>query len=162
MLAPENITTAAAANLPAGNLKVEKVCRSCRRNRQGAAVVEFAIVAPVFITLVLGMIEVGRGVMVQQVLTNASREGARFGVLDGATGADVTTKVKDYITRANINSAAATVTVNPSDPSSAPYGGQVQVTVSIPYASVSWVPVPRFLASQPLSASSSMRRESVQ
>ncbi len=38
---------------------------------------EFAVVAPVFLLLVFGMIEYGRMVMVQQVITNASREGAR-------------------------------------------------------------------------------------
>ena len=60
---------------------LEKVCRSDRRKKRGAAVVEFAIVAPLFILLVFGMIEFGRMVMVQQVLTNASREGARLAVL---------------------------------------------------------------------------------
>ncbi len=61
-------------NEPILNLKVENLCRSCRRNRRGAAAVEFAIVAPVFFLLVFGMIEYGRMVMVQQVITNASRE----------------------------------------------------------------------------------------
>ena len=36
----------------AGSPKVEKLCRLCRKNRRGAAVVEFAIVAPVFFLLV--------------------------------------------------------------------------------------------------------------
>ncbi len=44
--------------------------------------VEFAIVAPIFFLLIFGMIEFGRVVMVQQLLTNASREGARLGVLN--------------------------------------------------------------------------------
>ncbi len=50
---------------------------------------EFAVVAPVFLLLVFGMIEYGRMVMVQQVITNASREGARVAVLDGSTAVDV-------------------------------------------------------------------------
>ena len=48
-----------------------------------------ALVAPVFLLMVLGMLEIGRVLMVQQILTNASREGARRAVLDGATAADV-------------------------------------------------------------------------
>ncbi len=62
-------------NLSKGNLMVENFFRSCRRNRRGTAAVEFALVAPVFFLLVFGMIEYGRMVMVQQVITNASREG---------------------------------------------------------------------------------------
>ena len=58
---------------------------SNRKTRRAAAVVEFAVVAPVLFLLVFGMIEFGRMVMVQQVLTNASREGARVGILDGST-----------------------------------------------------------------------------
>ncbi len=46
---------------------------------------EFAVVAPLFLVFVFGMIEYGRMVMVQQVITNASREGARRAVLDGAS-----------------------------------------------------------------------------
>ena len=42
------------------------------------------MVAPVLFLIVFGMIEFGRMVMVQQVITNASREGARVAVLDGA------------------------------------------------------------------------------
>src|SRR6266581_3486012 len=86
-----------SGNGPWEALKVEKVCRTCRRNRWGAAAVEFAVVAPVFFLMVFGMIEYGRMVMVQQVITNASREGARVGVLDGATTADVTTAVNNYL-----------------------------------------------------------------
>ena len=67
-------------------------------NRCGAAAVEFAIVAPVFFLLVIGMIEVGRAMMVQQVLINASRVGARQAVTAGATSSAVQTAVKDYAT----------------------------------------------------------------
>ena len=39
-----------------------------RRDRRGSSVVEFALVAPVFFLLMIGIIEVGRALMVQQVL----------------------------------------------------------------------------------------------
>jgi len=129
-------------------------------NRCGAAVVEFAVVAPVFFLLIFGMIEYGRLVMVQQVLTNASREGARVGVLDGSTSADVTTAVNNYLTSARINSATVTITPNP--PSSAGYGAPVTVAISIPFSQVSWLPSPMFLGGTTMRATSVMRRESVQ
>jgi len=144
---------------PSG-LKVEKLCRSCRRNRRGAAVVEFAFVSPVLFLLIFGMIEYGRMVMVQQVITNAAREGARKGVLDGSTNSDVTTVVSNYLTSASIS--GATTTVTPTNPSNATYGGTVTVTVSVPYSSVSWLPHNFWLVSKKLTATSVMRRETVQ
>jgi Flp pilus assembly protein TadG len=149
--------TAGLKGASAGS-KLEKVCRLCRKNRRGAAVVEFAIVAPVFFLLVFGMIEYGRMVMVQQVLTNASREGARYAVIQSTNDTTaVQTKVRDYLTSARLNAAASTVTVDwPASGSDA-----TTVTVSIPFGQVSWLPSPMFLSSTtPLEATSVMRRES--
>jgi Flp pilus assembly protein TadG len=153
-----NAVPASPVNRCAG--KLEKLCRKCRTSRRGAAVVEFAVVAPLFITLVFGMIEYGRMVMVQQMLTNAAREGARVGVLDGATTAAVQSSVTTYLSNASIS--GSTVTVSPSPPSSAGYGDPVTVTVTIPFASVSWIPAPMFLSGKTLTAKSVMRRETVE
>lgn len=60
-----------------------------QRARRGAAVTEFAVVAPIMILLKMGMIEIGRMVMVKQVMVIASREGARLGALPGTSNADV-------------------------------------------------------------------------
>ena len=120
-------------NLGNSEVKLEKVCQICRKQRRGAAAVEFAIVAPVFFLLVFGMIEYGRMVMVQQVLTNASREGARVGVLDPPTGQMslpiVTSTVNNYLTSAGIT--GATITTVPSEPSTATYGQSVTVKVTV-------------------------------
>ena len=140
--------------------KLEKVCRLCRRNRRGAAVVEFAVVAPLFFLLVFGMIEFGRMVMVQQVITNASREGARVAVLDGATTGEVATAVENYVASASLEGAEVSVTPDP--PSSAGYGEPVTVVVSIPFDQVSWLPSPMFLGGSTMSATTVMRRETVQ
>ncbi len=121
---------------------------------------EFAVVAPVLFLLIFGMIEFGRMVMVQQVLTNASREGARIAVLDGATTSDATTAVQNYLAGASVS--GATVTVTPNPPSSAGYGEPVTVTVSVGFDQVSWLPAPMFLGGRQLTASSVMRRETVQ
>ncbi len=147
-------------------VNLENVYGMCRRRRRGAAAVEFAIVAPIFFLLVLGMIEIGRMVMVQQIITNASREGARVGVLDpstagGTTRQDVLDKVNGYLAAANIQ--GATITITPSEPSSATYGQPVTVTVSVPTSAISWIPRPIYAhAGSQLSASTVMRRETVQ
>jgi Flp pilus assembly protein TadG len=123
--------------------------------------VEFAIVAPVFFVMVLGMVEFGRMVMVQQVLTNASREGARVAVLDGATSQDVIDKVRGYLTAAHL--PAVDPGISPNPPSSANYGDPVTVTVQVSFSQVSWLPTPIFVSgSTQLTASTVMRRETVQ
>ena len=144
----------------ADRLKLERLSRLCRRDRRGTAVVEFALVAPILFLLVFGMIEYGRLVMVQQVLTNASREGAREGVLDGTTTADVQASVNNYLASATVT--GATVTVTPSPPNSAGYGAPVTVTVSVPFNQVSWLPSPIFLGGSVMTATTVMRRETTQ
>ncbi len=66
--------------------------------RTGAAVVEFAVVAPLLFMLTLGLMEVSRMVMVKQLLINASREGARLAVLPGATSDEVLALVSHELT----------------------------------------------------------------
>ena len=150
-----------AQNTPGNGVKLERVSRLCRKRRRGAAAVEFAFVAPVFFLLVLGMIEFGRMVMVQQVITNGSREGARVAVLDGTTGAEVQAVVEGYLSTANV--PGATITVDPTEPSTAGYGAPVTVTVSVPFSEVSWLPTPMLMGGDTeLTAATVMRRETVQ
>ena len=125
-------------------------------NRCGAAAVEFAIVAPVFFLLVIGMIEVGRAMMVQQVLINASRVGARQAVMAGATSSAVQTAVVDYAKSVAVPSVSVSVT---PDPAAAKSGDTVTVTTSVGYNSVSWLASPWFLGGKTLTSTSKMRKE---
>ena len=52
-----------------------------RRRHHGVAVVEFALILPVFLLLVLGVVELSVMFHDQAVITNASREAARAGVV---------------------------------------------------------------------------------
>jgi Flp pilus assembly protein TadG len=128
------------------------------RRRRGAATVEFAVIAPVFFTLVFGMIEFGRMLMVEQVLTNAAREGARTAVLSGSSNSAVNTKIQTYLTGGSVNANAATISVTPTL-ASAKTGDTVTVQVSIPYSSVSWLPAPWFLGNAILRGQAVMRHE---
>lgn len=133
---------------------------SISRARRGVATVEFAVVAPVFFVLVLGVIEFTRAMMVEELLTNAAHEGARAGVLDNSQVSDVTSAVNNYLSAAGVS--GATTTVSPSPPSSAAYNQSVTVNVQISYSSVSWLPVPHFLGGTTLKAGAIMRRETAQ
>lgn len=51
------------------------------KGQRGAAAIEFAIVLPVLVLLLFGTTEFGLLLYNQQVITNASREGARAGIV---------------------------------------------------------------------------------
>lgn len=56
-----------------------------RRNKpRGQAMVEFAIIFPIFILLMVGMFDLGRVVWVNNTLATAAREGARYAIVHGA------------------------------------------------------------------------------
>ncbi len=63
---------------------------------RGAAVVEMAVVTPLLLTLLFGVIEFGNSFMFRQILTNAAREGARTSAIQ-ATASDsaIRTAVRD-------------------------------------------------------------------
>ena len=124
--------------------------------RRGAAAVEFAVVLPLLMFFTLGIIEYGRLVMVQQILSGASREGVRLAVADTATTSQVASQVNSYLASARVPNAS--VTVSPSPPSSAADGTPVTVTVSIPFSQVAWLP-PLFNLGTTLQSTSVMRRD---
>jgi len=52
------------------------------REDSGQALVEFALVVPIFLFLLLGIVEFARAWNIYEVLTDAGREGARNAVVD--------------------------------------------------------------------------------
>jgi Flp pilus assembly protein TadG len=124
--------------------------------RRGAAAAEFAIVAPVFFLMVIGFIEFGRALMVQQVLINASRVGARQATTSGATTAQVQAAVQAYTSGVTVNGVVVTVT---PEPSTAVAGSTITVNASVAFSSVSWMKSAWFLGGKTLKASSQMRKE---
>ena len=59
--------------------------------------VEMAVCFPVFMLMLLGIIEFGRGLMVSQLLTSAAREGCRSAVIDGATDTSVEAEISTQV-----------------------------------------------------------------
>ena len=69
------------------------------KNQKGAAVVEFALIAVLLFWLLFGIIEFSICLYDKQMITNASREGARYGILADSpkkTIPEIKQKVKDY------------------------------------------------------------------
>jgi Flp pilus assembly protein TadG len=130
-----------------------------RRNhgcRKGAAVVEFAVISPLLILVLLGMIECGRMVMVQQALTTAVREGARAASMRGSSGA-AKDAVEEFLVGAGVRGSRVAVKLGSNGITA--HGQPITVTVSVPFAKVSWLPSPFFMKSAMMSSTATMRRE---
>jgi Flp pilus assembly protein TadG len=126
------------------------------QSRRGVATVEFAIIAPLFFLLVLGCIEFSRALMVQQILTNASRTGAREAITLAGSESSAIEAASNFASGASVGGINVNVTPNPA---TAPSGEMISVTVTVPYDNVTWLPAPWFLGGRVLSATSVMRKE---
>ena len=98
---------------------------------KGAAVVELAVVLPLLLTLVFGIIEFGWVFMVRETLVNASREGCRVAILQGSTQQDVMNQVAASMAGPGLTNYFVEIT------NSTPTNPNETVTVLIPYADVS-------------------------
>lgn len=80
------------------------------RDDEGAAAVEFALVLPLLVLLVFGIIDFGRLYYEQITLTDAAREGVRVLALQG-TVADATTAVQDAASDTGVTVQTSSSTV---------------------------------------------------
>lgn len=106
------------------------------RSESGASAVEFALLLPVLMMVLFGIIEFGMALYRQSILTNASREGARLGIVLSVppiTNAAVDAKIDAYLTAAGIN--PGTVTRN-TPVLTGGTGSNVTVTLTLPYTYV--------------------------
>jgi Flp pilus assembly protein TadG len=85
-----------------------------RLNERGAVAAEFALLLPVFMIILFGTIEFGMIMYSRELITNASREGARAGIIQVSpkpTAGTITTIATTYLTGTGINLADVTIAV---------------------------------------------------
>lgn len=101
------------------------------RGEAGQAAVELALVLPVLLILLVGMIECARAWNMYQVLTDAAREGARTAILASPLVDDdsVRSVIAGALRRGALDPALATVELSGTD---APSGSATRVEVRYP------------------------------
>jgi len=102
------------------------------RCQRGSATLEFALTAPLLLAVLFGIGDFGVAMTKQEVLTNAAREGARYGIVlqtPRRTTSQIQTVVENYLTSAHITSGY-TVTIPAA---CANTGDNLSVSVSYPY-----------------------------
>ncbi len=65
--------------------------------RRGASVVELVLVIPIFLTVVCGVVEFGRAMMIGQLVTNAARLGAKQATQSGIDPEAIGASVRQYL-----------------------------------------------------------------
>jgi len=101
--------------------------RLLARRERGQSLVEFALILPFILTLLLGVVELGNGLNSYVTIVDAARDGARLGSRGSTvTAADITAAVNRDVER--LSGAGPTVTVtNPT------VGGLTAVKVKVCY-----------------------------
>ena len=122
-----------------------------RFNNNGQALVEFAIILPLLMLLVFGIIEFGRFLYLKNSVTNAAREGARLAAVTKPY--DAATVTNYVISLPDMNNATVTA------PATASFGNPVVVIVSKPFRSVVPDIIPQFKNLTSIRASATMRYE---
>ena len=109
------------------------------RSEQGAELIEFALILPLLMFIILGLVDFGFMFQRFEVVTNAAREGARMAVLPGYKTADVTARVQAYVATGGVATTSTNPMVAVTDVTIPTGGGptlqgkRVQVTYSSPY-----------------------------
>jgi len=144
--------------------------RSSGSRRQGAALVEAALVLPIFFMVVLGIVEFGRAFMICQLLQNAAREGCRKAVTGSYTRTQIINDIKSDMQTGGVNnpnSLTITVTVTPdtgnppvanNEVANAATRDLINVTVQVPFSQIALIPG-KYLGSKMLTGRSAMRHE---
>lgn len=99
------------------------------KNNRGQSMVEFAIVLPILLLILLGIMEFGILFSNQLILESASREGTRYAVL-GATDGEVITYIEDLTS--NLDDSRLSINISPSQGARSK-GNPLTVTLTYQY-----------------------------
>ena len=106
------------------------------KSERGAAIVEFALVVPILLALVMGIAEFGRAFFIHATMAGAAREGVRVMALanpsSGGPGA-ATTAAQNSLTASGLS--GLTITPGAACPASGatPANATVTITYNMPY-----------------------------
>lgn len=126
-----------------------------KSNRRGAATVEMAVVTPLLLVLLFGIIEYGWVFSVRQALVTAAREGARTAALPGSTDEEIHAKIGDFLSPLGLTTYNVELThATPGDPTEV-------VHLTIPYADVTLIGSFFGSTDYDLGARCSMRKEGI-
>ena len=141
--------------------------RHLQRREQAATVVTFALIAPVFLLIVFGTMEMGRVLNAWMVITNEAREAARYGAVTYDAAADPSTEapaekaaVSAFLTR-RLNGVLNQQNLSPAPDVTITTEARPRVQVTIYYKVPLVIPLIKNILPNPfpIAARSAMRGE---
>ena len=87
----------------------QQTARRRRRSDSGAELIELAIVLPILLIVVAGIVDFGFLFQRYEAITNAAREGARVAILPNFNDVDVQERVKQYLDSTGLDRNASVV-----------------------------------------------------
>ena len=123
---------------------------------KGIIILETAIVLPLLILLIFGMIQYSWIMLKSQEVTNAARVGARTAVKPDSTTTEVTKAISDVMTKASLNDSGYKVTISPA---SAASGEPITVKVTVPVSNIRLLDLAILPMPDQLSSSTTMNKE---
>ena len=127
-------------------------------SRRGLAMVEAALLLPLLLTILIGLLEYGWLFFKFQQVNGAARHGTRIGVTEPATQAQVQAAISQMMTNAGLQASGYTVTFS-ADPASLLPGQLLTTTVTIPYSNIELIGFPLIPIPANLNGSTSMVKE---
>ncbi len=89
--------------------------KTVAHHKQGQSMVEFALILPVMILVIAGIFDLGRAFFASITITNAAREGARFGTLNPVNTGGMTVAVDNMKNAAVLEAIDSGITLTNSD-----------------------------------------------
>jgi len=129
------------------------------KNKRAIAAIEAALLFPLLVFLLMGLLEYGWMFVKKQECNHAARQAARVGCVEGATNADVIAEVDRLMTSAGMGSSGYTLTIAPPDVATALAGESITVTVTVPYSAIDLTGAPFLPVPGSLNGRTSMAKE---
>ncbi len=135
--------------------------RRSHENRRGTATVEFAVIAPVFLTLILGMLEASRMFETYGQLAQVARDGGRLGAMDRSdwvtsgvkSNNKIISDIRNSLTAAGFDPDKLEIAIEPAGQPGESFDlddpnndlDLFQVRISVPFSEIAAMPVPNEL-----------------
>lgn len=110
-----------------------------RSDERGSVLVEFALLAPVFLTLLVGVLQVGLHMQNANAIRNLASDGARFAVVQyqlerGSPPDVIETRMRSWGTGGRYNLATDRLGITVTEESTSRIAGSIEMEIRVTYS----------------------------
>lgn len=110
---------------------LERVWHEIHRNSsRGQSLLEFALILPVLMLVVMGTLDLGRAVYIRTTISNAAREGAHTAIISSNTNRNIMDAIESRSGGLGIQDSQ--ISINPTNQASRTKGTTVTIGINYP------------------------------